>query len=204
MVYTKLEKTDFEVLAFLINNLNSEYSIREIAKYLKKPYVKAHKSIKRLSNQKIVSITIKGKSHYCKVDVNNNLDVICFIEYQKSKEFLLRHKKIKLALDEIANSVKSANYSLIIFGSYAKGTSDKNSDLDIAAITSKEDKEEAEKAIKSAKMISSLNIHSLEFTYQEFIEMLKSKQNNAGKEIAKNRIILKGAEQFHECIRLSK
>jgi hypothetical protein len=54
------------------------------------------------------------------------------------------------------------------------------------------------------KRLASLELHSLEFTYDEFIDMLKTKENNVGKEIIKNSIILSGYEQFYNCIRLTE
>ena len=100
-------------------------------------------------------------------------------------------------------NINFPDYSLILFGSYAKGKADKHSDLDIAIIVSEKDKEEAERATKPVKRMSSLEIHFLEFTYKDFIEMLKSKDNNVGKEIIKNFVIFKGGEQFYDCLRLS-
>lgn len=202
MVYLQLEKTDFEVLEFLIGNLFEKFSIKEIADKLKRPYVKIHKSIKRLENKKIINEEIKGKSHYCSIDYKNNIEVICFIDSQKTKEFLFKNKKIKLIIEDILEKIKIPDYTLLLFGSYAKGNADKNSDLDIAIISSREDKEEAGKIINSIKRLSSLEVHSLEFSYKEFIEMLKSKEMNVGKEIVKNHIILKGYEQFYNCLKL--
>ncbi|MBU0976887.1 MAG: nucleotidyltransferase domain-containing protein, partial [Nanoarchaeota archaeon] len=186
MVYIKLEKTDFEVLKFLIENLDKEFSIKEIAESLKRPYVKVHNSVGRLSSKKIIKRETKGKSHYCSIDYKNNINIVCFINSQKAKEFLLKNKKIGLILEEIISGIKIPNYTLLIFGSYAKGNADKHSDLDIASITSDEDKEDVGRVISSKKRLSSINIHSLEFSYKEFIEMLKSKEMNVGKEIVKN------------------
>ncbi len=203
MVYKQLEKTDYEVLTFLIENLNKEYSIKDLSKNINKPYVKIHSSINRLLKQKIIKEEIKGRSRYCSVDYINNLDVVCFINSQKSTNFLRKNKKISLIVEDIIKNIKFPNYSLVLFGSYAKGKADKHSDLDVAIITSEKDKEEVERVINSVKRLSSLEIHSLEFTYKDFIEMLKSKENNVGKEIIKNPIIFKGCEQFYDCLRLS-
>ncbi len=204
MVYIQLEKTDFEVLSFLIENLKKEFSIKEISENLKKPYVKIHSSINRLADKGIVKEEIKGKSHYCSVDYKNNIDVVCFINSQKAKEFLLKNKKIKLIVEDIIESIKITGYIFLLFGSYAKGLADKHSDLDMAIITSNEDKGEAERVLNSEKRLSSLEIHSLEFSYKEFMEMLKSKEMNVGKEIVKNHIIFKGCEQFYDLIRLAE
>lgn len=204
MVYLQLEKTDFEVLGFLIESLNKEFSIKEIADRLKRPYVKIHSSIKRLKNKKIIKEEIKGKSHYCSIDYKNNINVVCFISSQKAREFLLKNKKIKLIIEDIIANIKIPNYTLLLFGSYAKSNADKHSDLDIAVIGSSEDKEEIERIINSVKRVFSLDIHSLEFSYKEFIEMLKSKEMDVGKEIVKNNIIFRGCEQFYNCLMLSE
>ncbi len=204
MVYIQLEKTDFEVLNFLIENLNKEFSIKEIADKLKKPYVKIHSSINRLADKKIIKREIKGRSHYCSIDYKNNINVVCFINSQKAKEFLLKNKKIMIIIEDIVSSIKIPDYTLLLFGSYAKGNADKHSDLDIAIITAGENKEEVERAVNSKKRLSSLNIHSLGFNYKEFIEMLKSKEMNVGKEIVKSHIIFNGCEQFYEAVRLTE
>ena len=203
MIYNKLEKTDFEVLIFLIENLNKEYSIKEISQNIKKSYVKTHNSITRLLKQRIIKENTKGRARYCSIDYINNLDIVCFINSQKAKNFLEKNKKISIIISDIMQNINFPDYSLILFGSYAKGKADKHSDLDIAIIVSEKDKEEAERATKPVKRMSSLEIHFLEFTYKDFIEMLKSKDNNVGKEIIKNFVIFKGGEQFYDCLRLS-
>lgn len=204
MVYIQLEKTDFEVLSFLLGDINKEYSIKELAENLKRPYVKVHNSIKRLSTKGIIKEDVKGKSHYCSVNYKHSADVVCFVNTQRAKEFLSKNKKISLIAAQITSSMKLPDYSLILFGSYAKGDPDKHSDVDIAIITPAEDEEQTERTINHIKKFSPLKIHSLELTYKNFIEMLKSKEWNVGKEIAKNHIIFKGCEQFYECLRLAE
>ncbi|MBS3092300.1 nucleotidyltransferase domain-containing protein [Candidatus Pacearchaeota archaeon] len=204
MVYIQLEKTDFKVLNFLIENLDKEFSIREIADKTKRPYVKVHNSIKRLATNKIIKEEIKGKSHYCSFSYKDNINIACFISSQRSSEFLLKNKKIMLFIEDIIANAKTPDYTLILFGSYAKGHANKHSDIDVAAITSGEDKEYLERVINSIKKLSSLKIHLLSFAYSEFIEMLKSKEMNVGKEIVKNHIIFKGYEQFYNCIVLAR
>jgi predicted nucleotidyltransferase len=204
MVYLQLEKTDFEVLSFLIGNLGKEYSIRDISRELVRSYVKIHNSVKRLSKKKIIKENIKGKSHYCSLDYEKNIDVVCFIQAQLAKEFLEKNQKISLIISDIISSIKFSDYTLVLFGSYAKGNADRHSDIDIVIMTSAEDKEKAERAVNSIRKLSPLEVHSLEFTYSEFIQMLSSKENNVGKEIVKSNIIFKGCEQFYDCISLSK
>ncbi len=204
MVYIQLEKTDFKILNFLIRNLKKEYSIKELSEQLKKPYVKIHNSIKRLSTKDIVKEEIKGKSHYCSLNYKENKNIICFIHSLRARGFLNKNKKISLIITNIIDGIKFPDYILVLFGSFAKDNSTKNSDIDIAIITSQENKEQVERIINSIKRISAIEIHSLEFSYKDFIEMLKSKDNNVGKEIVKNHIIFKGCEQFYDCTTLAE
>jgi predicted nucleotidyltransferase len=188
----------------MVKNLESEYSIKQLSDILKRPYVKIHNSIKRLANNSIIKETIKGKSHYCIFDYKNNLDVACFINAQMAKSFLEGNKKLRIFISNLINSLTFPDYTLLLFGSIAKGSADEKSDIDLAIITSLENKAAAENTMNSLKRISNLNIHSFEFRYNEFIEMLKSKEMNVGKEIAKTNIIFKGCEQFYECLRLAE
>lgn len=203
MVYTKLEKTDFEVLGFMIKKIETKYSIKQIADAIKKPYVKVYKSIQRLTESSIIKKEIMGKSHYCLIDYKNNMDVVCFISKQISRNFLEKNKSIKVLFNRIKENIKFPDYSLVLFGSYAKGNANKHSDIDICIITSKENQEKAEQVMSSVKGITSSGIHSMEFSYNDFIEMLKSKKFNVGKEIFKDNIIFKGQEQFYDCKRLA-
>lgn len=205
MVYNiTLEKTDFEILEFMLESIELEYSIKQLSNILKRPYVKIHKSIKRLAKSKIIKEIIKGKSHYCSMDYKNNVDVICFISSQMTRKFLEKNKKIKVLIEDILANITFPDYTLVLFGSFAKGSATKNSDIDIALITSSENKEKAERIMASIKRTASLNVHSFEFSYNDFIEMLKSKEVNVGNEIIKNSIIFKGYEQFYKCLILSK
>ncbi|MCX6707429.1 MAG: nucleotidyltransferase domain-containing protein, partial [Candidatus Woesearchaeota archaeon] len=83
------------------------------------------------------------------------------------------------------------------FGSYAKGTQTKQSDMDLCVITDNEEtKQKAEQIIRNVPF----NIHFLCFTTKEFINMLSTTELNVGKEIVKDNIILKGAEGFYEMV----
>ena len=204
MVYLKLEKTDLEVLAFMVEDVSKEHSIKELAEILKRPYVKVHASIKRLAKKGIITEKILGKAHYCALDYKNNTDVACFVEAQKAKDFASKNKPIKIFLENIKEKLSFPDYTLAIFGSVAKGRSKKNSDLDLAVITTKQNLQKTERAISAVARITSIKIHAIEFTYTDFIEMLKSKELTVGKEILKNHIIIHGCDQFYRCIMLSQ
>ena len=200
----KLGKTDIAVLKLVVRNIDIEYSIKEIADNLKRPYVKVYQSVQKLLENKVLSRKVLGKSHYCKINYKRNLGIICFIESIRAGEFLDKNKEIKLLIENILNELSIPIYSLVIFGSYAQGTNKKNSDLDLALITSKKDLKKTEKVINNILRITSIKVHSVELTFSDFINMLKSKDITVGKEIMKNHIFVHGCEQLYECKKLSE
>ena len=204
MVYLKLEKTDMEILVHMVKDMSKEYSIKELADQLKRPYVKVHSSIQRLQKKNLIKKRILGKSHYCRFDYKNNLDVACFVEAQRARDFTNKNKPIKIFLENIKEKLLFPNYSLVIFGSFAKNKQTKNSDLDLVIITSKQNLEKAERTPNALARTSNISIHSVEFIWVDFIKMLLSKELTVAKEIVKNHIIIHGCEQFYECIRLSE
>ncbi|MBI4016521.1 MAG: nucleotidyltransferase domain-containing protein [Candidatus Aenigmarchaeota archaeon] len=86
---------------------------------------------------------------------------------------------------------------MILFGSCASKTSQKGSDIDLCLIT---DNEKISKEVQSIVGITPLNIQLQDFSSQEFLVMLKSKEFNVGNEIVKNNIVLYGIEAFYEMV----
>ncbi len=75
--------------------------------------------------------------------------------------------------------------SIVVFGSYAEGKQTRKSDLDIAVFVNTErDKRKCEMSIKSAELKSILPIDAHVITKKEMLQMLKSRYENLGKQIA--------------------
>lgn len=86
---------------------------------------------------------------------------------------------------------------ILIFGSYAKGTSTKKSDLDIAIISENKNLMQALESIEMKSLIP-LDIHI--FTEEEFIQMLNADYENLGKEIARNYKALTGSRKIYALV----
>lgn len=89
---------------------------------------------------------------------------------------------------------------MLVFGSYAKGTETKDSDLDLLIIApTREDipalEQAAQHYTKAKKGIVVVDV-------QGFIEMMKNpKTLNVGNEAKKHHIILYGAEQYYQLLK---
>ena len=118
-----------------------------------------------------------------------------------------------IARDTLSNPVKNALkiirqelsceqfISIVLFGSYAKGSYNKNSDLDIAVfVNSQDDKRSCELSLKSASLKSLIDIDAHVFTKDEMLLMLKDKKENLGKQIAQYNIAAYNPSIFHSII----
>ena len=96
-------------------------------------------------------------------------------------------------------------FILLIFGSYAKGTATKNSDLDIAVIVeSEKSKKEVQPFLETIKRRELLKIDYFVFTEKEFLEMLTNNQQNVGKEIYRASLIYCGSIEYYRLIKRTK
>ncbi len=85
---------------------------------------------------------------------------------------------------------KTALFILLVFGSYAKKTNTKTSDIDVAVIT--EQKKDIAPILETIKRQELRHIDYHIFTQDEFISMLHEDQENLGKQIYKNCLIVYG------------
>lgn len=187
-------KNQQKIIMFLIGHKDESFSINSIAKKLKMNYRIAFEEIKKLEKGGIVAIKKLGNSNQCVFNYHFNEKVL-EAESQKKNDFL-KNKTFKVVYNRIME-IKNPFFICLVFGSYAKGTQTKQSDLDLCIITDNEEtRQKAEQIIRNVPF----SIHFLCFTTKEFISMLSTTSLNVGKEIVKDDIILKGAEGFYEMV----
>ncbi len=125
------------------------------------------------------------------------LNIIGFIaEYEASKVKYLPH----LNIQRLINKIKTNFFILIVTGSYANNKQKSTSDLDIVIICEQEPK----KILSEIKLESELlmpEIHPYVFTEDQFFQMLINKEENYGKEIAKNNLIISGGKEYYSIIK---
>ena len=93
-------------------------------------------------------------------------------------------------------------FSIIIFGSYAVGEQEKGSDLDIAIFVESEDnRKKIESLANSAKLKSALEMDIHVIPKGEMIEMLTSKEENLGKQIARKHLAVYNHRIFYEIVK---
>jgi len=162
--------------------------MHELSKLTNIPYATFHRTIKQLTDLLIIK-TI-GKSKVIQLNLKNQItkSYLIISSDKEKKKFL----KKQLIIKKITNEIKT-NDIVILFGSYAKYTHTKTSDIDLLIIN-----KDGKKTISFSKyeLLYKIKINPIFITKGEFRLMLKDKEENVGKQALKNHIILNNPEKF--------
>jgi len=180
----------FNILKILVENPEEKYSIRKLSQLRKINYKSAYQAIMKLEQKGLAKLERLGNTTNC--SFSQKFDETVFAVENERRQELLKDKNFKTIhkyFDEIQQQ-----YILLIFGSHAKQTADKHSDIDLLAIT------ENEKEIEQTTKKIPLNIHLTTTTNKDFTTMLKSKEFSVASEATKKNIILIGIEDYYRAI----
>ena len=184
-----------KILRFLLENRNKTFSINQISKSLKINYKIIFDDIKNLEKEKLIQIKKLGNSNQCSFNNSFSHRIMQVENIRKSE--LLKNQDVNVLHNDL-NQVKNPFFILLVFGSYAKNIQTKSSDIDLCLIT---DNKKINQTTNQILSTIPLKIHLLEFTTDEFSQMLITKKENVGKEILNNNIILHGIENFYNLIK---
>ncbi len=193
-------KAEIRILKFMLSEMQN-LNVREISAKTKLNYRQAHEAVSKLEKKRLIFAKKYGKAKVCSLSFEN-AGVLAYIEDLRADELLKKKPNIRLVKKEL-ESLKTSYYSLILFGSYAKGDERSRSDIDILFIIPDCSdingfQKEAESIIDRLKY----DIHLNTIKESEFVNMLKKRgELNIANEVLKNRIILSGAEQYYKLVK---
>ncbi len=182
-----LDKNTLNVLEAFAPDYKEKIYGSKLAKKVQMNQKTVSNILNKLEKEHLLKFTVEGKNKYYFLNNFNPQikEIIKLIEIGRKMNFLEKYKQFRGLFQKLEERSKGA---VIIFGSYAKCTPTKNSDLDIFLIGT----------IK--------NVEDLETLYGLKINIVKSKKNKFNtnepfiKEIIKSHIILKGVEEFAELL----
>ena len=203
-------ETVLKIVGLLRKNLGQGFTILEISKLLKIGYRPAYNHIAELEEIKAITTKKVGSARHCSLNLENaqSLHFLQEIDLARKEELYKGNQKLKAILEDIlskiTNQITSSLHSIILFGSHAKGTATKSSDIDLLFIVSnikdKSVRDTIERECASYQHSYNVKISPLITNMEEFKKMLKSKEINVGKEAKEYGIALYGSEQFWRLI----
>ena len=188
-MYNKINITEngLQIISLFTNGFDREYYIREVEKLLKISPRTAQLILEDLENKGIVESKVKGKIKSYKLKINELSNrYLTFVEQYKSIAFMEKNLLVKEVIEKIGHFIDGIG---VIFGSYAKGTSNKESDLDIF-IAGDYEKEEIKKISRNLGIEISIKCYPLK-TFEKNVY-----QDILLKEVLKSHIVFKNTELF--------
>ncbi|MFH1248940.1 MAG: nucleotidyltransferase domain-containing protein [archaeon] len=174
-----------------------EMTIKEIQERVDYSYERVNAALKSLTKKKIVIEKQIGKTLVYSLDTKTPYSYsLGFIRYmlQRKVQFIKKHKTVYNAIQEVENNPLSLG--VILFGSYSKGTENKQSDVDliITCIPGKE--KEAEDFVKSLKHKYGINFSQVVLPIHEFPK-IKKENPELWHDLKRYGIAFKGGDNFY-------
>jgi len=193
-----IKKNQIKIINLFRKNLFLEETIREISNRTGIAYPKSYDAIEELIKENVLKSKRIGNSKLCSLNLSaKTISLLSFLDEQEA--ISLTNKKTPF-IEKILEFKEFKDDILLITGSYAKGKETSKSDIDLTIIT-KDNPFKKQKLMENLSISLSDKLHLLSFSYNDFIEMLLSKEANFGKEAFKYHLILRNANRFYELIK---
>lgn len=188
-----INQTTLKILGLYLDDYKKSLHMREISRETKIDVKAIQLQLKKLEKINVLSSIIRGRNKDYQLNLNNITTkyYLVMAETFISIIYLKRHFLIKKIVEQIENKVHDP---LILFGSFAKGTYTKDSDVDVFLIGDK--KININSIIEATDMVGR-KISLKSTSRQQFLEGLRN-NDPLIKEIVSNHIVLKGADQFSD------
>jgi predicted nucleotidyltransferase len=181
-----------KIINYLGKNWEKNPTMHELGRLLSIPYASFYRTVQRMKD--VLIIEKVGKAKMLKLNRKNPIvkAYLTIASDEERKVYLKKQPVVrKIAMELETNDV------VILFGSYAKGKETEKSDIDILVIN-----KEGRKSLSFSKyeLLYKKKINPIFVTKKEFKNMLKDKEENVGKQVLKEHIILNNPEEFWECV----
>ena len=168
--------------------------------------LKIFKLLEQMEKEGIITIEKIGNAKKCLLNVSNakSRNLLEELDNLKKEGIYASYPKIKAITEELISKVTqefiSDMHSIVLFGSYAKGTATKQSDLDLLFITAdlknRQLRENIERQCISYQNSHNLRVSPIISDVAEFRKMINDGKFNVGKEAKEYGISLYGSEMF--------
>lgn len=204
------QKTLLKIIGLMRKEIDKGLTILYISKKLNIGYRPAYNHIMEMEKESIIKIFKIGHANQCTLNLENakTKHLLQEVDIKRKEELFYNNLKLKNVAEslilKLTEKYISELLSIVLFGSYAKGTANKHSDIDLMFIVNdlkdRNLREAIERECASFQYSNNVKISPLLTNIDEFKKMLKSRELNVGKEIKEHGISLYGHELFWRII----
>jgi uncharacterized protein len=178
------------ILHYLAKNHPASPTMHSLAKALKIPYATFYRTLKASTD--LVQLEAVGKAKTVRLNLAQDVLAahLAIASWEERTTFLNHHPII----NKIAQELPTDDV-VLLFGSYAKGTAQERSDIDLFIIN-----ESGQKTISFGKheLLYKKTISPIFVTRKEYEQMLQESGENVGKQALKNHIVLQNPQAYWE------
>lgn len=204
------QETLLKIMGLTRKNIDLGLTISQISKLLKIGYVPAYNHTTEMEKEGIIKVLKIGNSKQCKLNLESpkTRHLLQELDIKRKGELYNKNQKFKSVIESLISKLTekyiSKLLSIVLFGSYAKGIVNKQSDIDLMFIINdlndRNLREAIERECASFQYSHNIKISPLITNIGEFKKMLNSKDLNVGKETKEFGISLYGHELFWRVI----
>jgi len=188
------------------SDISNWKTIKQVSKEIGLSYQPAYSYLAKLKNEGLLNHKREGNIHLYSLNLKNKKAVkeIENIEFERSLNFLNRaNNKINLALNEFLELSQKNLFlhTILLFGSTARKSNLKESDIDILVVAGDKDEPEIKRISNTINMKYNIKLSPVVVSLNEFRKML-IERNDFTKNLINDKIVLLGFEfYFSELIK---
>lgn len=190
-----INQTTLKILGLYSNDYSKSLHLREIARETRVDVKAIQLQLKRLEKLNVLSSTLKGRNKEYGLNFNNSITKYFMImgETFASINYLRKNFLIKKVADEIGKQIEG---TIVLFGSFAKGQTTRESDIDLFVI---DGKKPDSSAFRETGNIVGRTISVKSASRRLFMQGLRENDPLIS-EVVSGHIILKGVDDFCEIL----
>ena len=187
--------------------LKKKFTIRKLSLLSKLSYDATYRHVHYLIKEGAFREERVGAYSYIGINFESDFarKIIERISLNRTRDALQRDVVMKKLLEELTRELKKTIpnelLSIVLYGSYAKGTQTGSSDVDILVVVSSFDvRERVERVCSGVEKRYGKAIAPLITTASELENMLKSEKPTVGHEILLDAVVLSGYEKYYSIV----
>lgn len=195
-----LTRCEQKIMEVVLVKPFASYSVRQLSTTIKQSYALTHGAVQSLYGRKLLTMKKMGKALACQANLSADPQILALATIEHAYRFL--HKAyFGFIIEELQQKLYDELYILILFGSHARGTATKTSDIDLLFVVNAEPEiERVRKKVKTVLSSTQLKVE-FEIVTAAWLFQMFNEKGTVGREVLECSLVLQGAEAYYNLVR---